>query len=166
MTKNETKKGLMILNGFCLVNAPDFTIKESANQIIEAWHIFLKDYTYQQFEIAIMLFVKNNRYFPTISEILKEIPVPNKYLNPGYAFNIFMTKTLDPQNISHNLIKKAAHDSGYQKHYLMQLDPQTKERYVRPKIEKRYRELIELEEKRDNYKLIIREQKLLEKKGA
>jgi hypothetical protein len=159
MIRQDIKKGLMILVQFGLSATPDLGNKERSEAIINAWHLYLKDFSYEQYEIAIMLYIKSNRWFPTIADIIKEIPVPNKYARPEVIYSAYIEKK---EKILENnpLIKEAFIQTGYTRYYLNTLkNPSVIENKVKPKVEKRYRELIELEEKRESYRLINKSSK-------
>ena len=139
MTRAEVKQGLMILTDFDLISTPDFSDPNKAKRRLDSWYMFLQNYEYKQFEIAIMIYIKNNRYFPTIADILKEFPVPTGYIQPERIYHIYMNgKPTD-------LIRKAFSECGYSKFYLQQLDPKTIEINVKPRVERVYRELMKLD---------------------
>ena len=71
MNKNETLKILAMLSAYYGQG------KSDAKQMASAWHLILKDYSYQDAERAVVEFARNDvrdyATFPTVGVIIREI---------------------------------------------------------------------------------------------
>lgn len=140
MTKNEVYQGMKVLSALQLVNKPNLSEEEIVKPLVRLWHVYLGKYSYQNYETAIYLYAKNNRFFPTVSEILKYMPIDERFPQPETIFRLYMDNKATP------LIKEAVYQAGYSKWQLSNMDSNTIEIHVKPRLEKVYRRLIEEEE--------------------
>ena len=138
MKINEVIKGLKVLVSLQLANTPNIENREKANNLIKMWNIYLTPYSYQQYELAIYLYAKNSRFFPTISQILDNMSHDDEFAQPETIYKKYMAETKD------ELIIKAFKDCGYTRYDLKQLNVMTIETTVKKRVEKYYKKLVDM----------------------
>lgn len=159
MNKNEIYQGMKVLSALQLVNKPDLSDEQVIKPLIRLWHIYLGKYSYQKYETAIYLYAKNNRFFPTVSEIIRYLPIDSRFSQPETVYRKYMDGTKD------ELIIKAIRDAGYNKWQLNNMDSTTIEIHAKPRIEKVYRKLVEEEEMKTDLLTLGNNTKQLTNKG-
>lgn len=135
MNKNELKNGIKILTKSGLPNMPEFD-----RDTLYVWYLFLGEYSYKDFILAIMITISRNRFFPTISELLKLMLNQKIYPNKYTIWEEFKIKDKNELN---PLIKKAFKIAGIDRYYLKDVTSDTAQRFLRPKVEKIYQQLID-----------------------
>jgi len=159
MNKQDVMKGLSVISGLHLANTPDLSNTKETSQIAEVWFHFLSKYTYEQYKIAIIIYAKSNKFFPTISQILECMPISNKYENPVKILKLYLN-----EDYENKLIKQAFNDCGYCRFDLKNMSNDILERYVKPRVEKYYKALIEEAEFKNDLQMLGGEITMIEDK--
>lgn len=163
MKKQELAEGLALLIEADLVNAPNFK-GEAGKRKEKLWMLFFKDILFDDFVFAIVLYIRNNTFFPTVNQILELIPEQEQYPPSYEIYDIF--KNADYKEI-HPLIKKAFKKRGIDRYTLEGLGTMVIQKNILPAVTKIYEKLVAKEKKIDEVlqiKKIIQRQMLIENK--
>lgn len=167
MTENNVYVGMMVLASLQLANAPKLNDTEIMKPLLRLWTVYLNKYSYAEYETAIYLYAKSNRWFPTISDIIKLIPIPSKYFSPEQIFSVAIKNSYDTivKDTRGDLVLKAIKLAGYNYSDLKRFEKRDIiETRVKPKLEKAYRKLIEEEEMKSDIFALNSQQMKLEHK--
>lgn len=167
MDKQQVFAGIKVLVGMQLNFGPDLSSQEKTELYLEVWNMYLSNYKFEQFRNAIYLWGKSNSNFPRPADIIKHIPVSNKYIQPERVFSYYIatphTELLETEN--GNIILDAVKQAGYTRYDLKNVSNRdTLERFIKPKIEKKYKRLIEEDQTKGDLLAISNQQMKLEHK--
>jgi len=134
MNKKQFSNGMKILTKAGFPNTPRLD-----RDFLYIWYLFFCKYDYVSFIQAVLLYVSNNTFFPTVNTLREYLKPKDKYPKVDYIWETFK---LAGAKQCHPLIREAFKVAGISSRYMKEITTDTAIRIVKPRVERIYKNLI------------------------
>ena len=125
--------------------------KEITKPMLKVWYMYFSEISKDDLVRAILVYIKNNRFFPTVAELLDLIGTGgNKHPHPEQAWFNFTDKNEETDPLVRRAFKIAKVDS----YKAGNASSDTVYRYMKPQVMKIYQQLLAEENKEEDQKFV------------